>query len=45
MVDNNRRTRRYTCLQAMLSGSGDDKNNPFAEFETSINEREDTYNG
>lgn len=29
MVDNNRRTRRYTCLKSMLTGEGKDKNDPF----------------
>lgn len=32
MVDNNRRTRRYTCLRDMLSGSGSDSSNPFGMF-------------
>lgn len=42
MVDNNRRTRRYTCLKNMLAGTGKDKSDPFAEFLLNQNEREDT---
>lgn len=30
MVENNRRTRRYTCLKNMLTRTGKDKNNPFS---------------
>lgn len=29
MVDNNRRTRRYTCLKSMLTGTGKETGNPF----------------
>lgn len=29
MVDNNRRTRRYTCLKSMLIGTGKETGNPF----------------
>lgn len=29
MVDNNRRTRRYTCLKSMLTGMGKETGNPF----------------
>lgn len=29
MVDNNRRTRRYTCLKSMLTGTGMETGNPF----------------
>lgn len=40
MVDNNRRIRRYTCLRAMLEGTGTDGNDPFAIFR-SKEEREE----
>lgn len=42
MVDNNRRTRRYTCLKNMLAGTGKDKSDPFVELLLNENEREDT---
>lgn len=42
MVDNNRRTRRYTCLKSMLTGTGEDSNNPFSALFDNDNEREDT---
>ncbi len=42
MVDNNRRTRRYTCLKDMLAGTGTDANDPFSRFLTDNDEREDT---
>lgn len=42
MVDNNRRTRRYTCLKSMLAGTGEDSANPFGLLTNNDNEREDT---
>ncbi len=42
MVDNNRRTRRYTCLKSMLKGTGGETNNPFSGFFDEENIREDT---
>ncbi|MCC8135580.1 MAG: ATP-dependent RecD-like DNA helicase [Ruminococcus sp.] len=42
MVDNNRRTRRYTCLKSMLVGTGKDRNDLFGEPDANKeNERED----
>lgn len=49
MVDNNRRTRRYTCLKNMLEGTGKNNSNPFENEQiimktssnTNENERED----
>lgn len=41
MVDNNRRTRRYTCLKNMLEGTGEDSSNPFSALFDNDNERED----
>ncbi|MCD8187661.1 MAG: ATP-dependent RecD-like DNA helicase [Ruminococcus sp.] len=42
MVDNNRRTRRYTCLKSMLAGTGKDRNDLFGEPDANKeNERED----
>lgn len=42
MVDNNRRTRRYTCLKNMLAGTGEDSGDPFSALLDNDNEREDT---
>lgn len=42
MVDNNRRTRRYTCLKNMLAGTGEDSGDPFSALFENDNEREDT---
>lgn len=42
MVDNNRRTRRYTCLKNMLAGTGEDSINPFSALFNNDIEREDT---
>lgn len=42
MVDNNRRTRRYTCLKNMLAGTGEDSSNPFNALGDIYNESEDT---
>ncbi len=42
MVDNNRRTRRYTCLKNMLEGTGEDSSDPFSALFDNDDEREDT---
>ena len=44
MVDNNRRTRRYTCLKSMLMCTGEETNDPFGSLTDtadSENEREE----
>ncbi|MBQ8182258.1 MAG: AAA family ATPase, partial [Ruminococcus sp.] len=46
MVDNNRRTRRYTCLRSMLAETGKSRNDLFENLLISEDrEREDTENG